>query len=81
MLHFHCLVVPVGLARLWIPACAGMTMKAKAAGMVGSCGKSPDLGLQSGSTMQPSILMHHGVSLVLLCLYPFANARGWLRHG
>jgi hypothetical protein len=33
MLHFHCLVVPVGLARLWIPAFAGMTMKAKAAGM------------------------------------------------
>jgi len=33
MRHFHCLVVPVGLARLWIPALAGMTMKAKAAGM------------------------------------------------
>jgi len=33
MLHFHCLVVPVGLARLWIPAFAGMTMKAKAAVM------------------------------------------------
>jgi len=28
--------VPVGLARLWIPAFAGMTMKAKAAGMGGS---------------------------------------------
>jgi hypothetical protein len=41
MLHFHCLVVPVGLARLWIPAFAGMTMKAKAAGMGGSCGKTP----------------------------------------
>jgi hypothetical protein len=36
MLHFHCLVVPVGLDRLWIPAFAGMTMKAKAAGMSGS---------------------------------------------
>jgi hypothetical protein len=34
--HFHHLVVPAGLARLWIPAFAGMTMKAKAAGMGGS---------------------------------------------
>jgi hypothetical protein len=31
--HFHRLVVPVGLACLWIPACAGMTMKAKTTGM------------------------------------------------
>jgi hypothetical protein len=41
MLHFHCLVVPVGLARLWIPAFAGMTMKAKAAGMGGSSENTP----------------------------------------
>ena len=36
MLYFHHLVVPAGLACLWIPAFAGMTMKAKAAGMGGS---------------------------------------------
>jgi hypothetical protein len=33
MLHFHCLVVSAGLARLWIPAFAGMTMRTKVAGM------------------------------------------------
>jgi hypothetical protein len=32
-INFHHLVVLVGLARLWIPAFAGMTMKAKAAVM------------------------------------------------
>jgi hypothetical protein len=36
ILHFHHLVVPAGLACLWIPAYAGMTMKAKATGMGGS---------------------------------------------
>jgi len=36
MLHFHYLVVLAGLARPWIPACAGMTMKAKEDGMGGS---------------------------------------------
>jgi hypothetical protein len=35
-LNFHHLVVPAALVRLWIPAFAGMTMKAKAAGMGGS---------------------------------------------
>jgi hypothetical protein len=31
--RFHPIVVPAELASLWIPAFAGMTMKAKAAGM------------------------------------------------
>jgi hypothetical protein len=30
---FHCFVVPAGLDQLWIPAFAGLTMKAKGAGM------------------------------------------------
>jgi hypothetical protein len=34
--HFHFLVVPDELARHWIPTFAGMTIKAKTAGMSGS---------------------------------------------
>jgi hypothetical protein len=35
-MNFHRLVGTAGVASLWIPAFAGMTMKAKAAGMEGS---------------------------------------------
>jgi hypothetical protein len=53
MLHFHCLVVPVGLAHLWIPAFAGMTMKAKAAGMGGSS-ENPLFAIQQRPGIDPA---------------------------
>jgi|WetSurMetagenome_2_1015567.scaffolds.fasta_scaffold150884_2 hypothetical protein len=36
VIHFYHRVVPAALASFWIPAFAGMTMKAKAADMGGS---------------------------------------------
>jgi hypothetical protein len=56
MLYFHPLVVPAGLACLWIPAFAGMTVEESRWQVGGLLGKSPAVGGESfHSLVAPSV--------------------------